>query len=147
MSEDLGVFVGKQSWAISIAEHVSHQGTLHQPYLVIPPMVTFFFSGMANPKNFPDYQGSVKGAKVLRTNYSFLWQYLEPSQEFQSRLVEKSFMTEADRVELNCYEERSAQAAVIIHRVLFSNCEPLSLLDDLTNTGQGHITNKLKQGT
>ena len=56
-------------------------------------------------------------------------------------------MTEADREELNSYGHRFAQNAVIIHRVLFSDCEPLSLLDDLTNTGQGHIANKLMQGT
>ena len=102
---------------------------------------------MASPKNFPEHRATVKGAEVLRTNYSFLWQHLDPSQAFLSKLFEKSFMTEADREELNSYGQRSAQNAVIIHRVLFSNCEPLHLLDDLTNTGQGHIANKLMQGT
>ena len=56
-------------------------------------------------------------------------------------------MTEADREELNSYGQRSAQNAVIIHRVLFSKHSPLSLLEDLANTGQGHIRNKLMQGT
>ena len=102
---------------------------------------------MASPKNIPEHLATVKGAEVLRTNYSFLWQHLEPSQAFLSKLFEKSFMTEADREELNSYGQSFAQNAVIIHRVLFSNCAPLSLLDDLTNTGQGHIANKLKQGT
>ena len=102
---------------------------------------------MASPINIPEYDTITKGAEVMRTNYSFIWQHLELSQEFQSKLVENSFMTEADREEVNSYGQRFAQNAVIIHRVLFSNKSPLSLREVLKNTGQGHIADKLMQGT
>ena len=102
---------------------------------------------MASPKVIPEHHTTVKGAEVMLTNYSFLWQHLKPSQEFHSKLLENSFINEADREELNSYGQRFAQNAVIIHRILYSNHSPLSLLDGLATTGQRHIANKLMQGT
>ena len=102
---------------------------------------------MASPTNFSEQDLIAKGAEVMRTNYSFIWQHLELSEELQSELVKNSFMTEEDREELNSYGQRFAQNAVIIHRVLFSNKSPLSLREVLKNAGQGHIENKLMQGT
>ena len=94
-----------------------------------------------------EHQFIVKGAEVMRTNYSFVWQHLEPSQELQSKLVEKLFMTKTDREEINSYDQRFAQNAVIIHKVLFSNKSPLSLHQVLVNTKQDHIVKKLNEGT
>lgn len=104
---------------------------------------------MASPTNFSGHNLIAKGAEVMRTNYSFIWQRLELSEELQSELVKNSFMTEEDREELNSYGQRFAQNAVIIHRVLFSNKSPLfkSLREVLKNNGQGHIEKKLMQGT
>ena len=102
---------------------------------------------MASPINISEHDLIVKGAEVMRTNYSFIWQRLELSEELQSELVKNSFMTEEDREELNSYGQRFAQNAVIIHRVLFSNNSPLSLHKVLADTGQDHIAKKLIKGT
>ena len=104
---------------------------------------------MASLINIPEHDLIVIGAEVMRTNYSFIWQRLELSEELQSKLVKNSFMTEEDREELNSYGQRFAQNAVIIHRVLFSNKSPLfmSLREVLKNSGQSHIEKKLTQGT
>lgn len=102
---------------------------------------------MASQRKMPEHTTTTKSAEVMRTNYSFLWQHLEPTQELQSKLVEKSFITEADKEEINSYRQRFAQNAVIIHRVLFSDQSPISLHEVLINTGQGLIAKKMMQGT
>ena len=137
--------VGRRSREFSIAEHAIYKG--HPPLPNIAISLSLLFPGMASPINTLEYDTITKGAEAMRTNYSFIWQHSKLSQELQSKLVEKLFMTEADREEVNSYGQRFAQNAVIIHRVLFSDKSPISLHEVLKNTGQGHITNKLMQGT
>jgi len=80
------------------------------------------------------------------TNYSFLWEHLEPSQLLPI-LVEKLFMTETNKKEVELYAQKFAQNAVIIFWLFASDCPPLKLCDTLEVTGQEHIARKLLQGT
>ena len=80
------------------------------------------------------------------TNYSFLWQYLEPSQLLPI-LVDKLFMTETAKNEAESYTQKFAQNAVIINKLFGAHCSPLKLCDTLDVMGQKHIAKKLLQGT
>ena len=82
----------------------------------------------------------------MTTNYSFLWQYLEPRQLLPI-LVDKLLLTETDKEKAESYKQKFAQNAVIINKVFFSDCPPLKLCDTLDVTGQEHIARKLLQGT
>ena len=82
----------------------------------------------------------------MTTNYSFLWQHLEPSRLLPI-LVDKLLLTETDKEKAESYKQKFAQNAVIINEVFFSDCPPLKLCDTLDVTGQEHIARKLLQGT
>ena len=99
-----------------------------------------------NPEDIPEYELRMKSARVMRTNYSFLWQYLEPSLLLPI-LVDKLLMTETRKKEAESYTQKFAQNAVIINQLFHSDCPPLKLCDTLDVTGQGHIARKLLQGT
>ena len=99
-----------------------------------------------NPEDIPEYEFTMKGAQVMRTNYSFLWQYLEPSRLLPI-LVDKLLMTETDKKEAESYKQKFAQNSVIINQLFASDCPPLKLCDTLDVTGQEHIARKLLQGT
>ena len=81
----------------------------------------------------------------MTTNYSFLWQHLEPSRLLPI-LVDKLLLTETDKKTAESYKQKFAQNAVIINKVFFSDCPPLKLCDTLDVTGQEHIARKLLQG-
>ena len=99
-----------------------------------------------NPEDIPEYELSMKGCIVMRTNYSFLWQYLEPSR-LLPMLVDKLLMTETTKKKAESYRQKFAQNAVIINQLFTSGCPPLKLCDTLDVTGQEHIARKLLQGT
>ena len=87
----------------------------------------------------------MRGFHVMSTNYSFLWQHLEPSQLLPV-LVDKLFMTEAGKQEAKSYAQKFAQNAVIIIQLSESHCPPLKLCDTLDVTGQEYISKKLLEG-
>ena len=99
-----------------------------------------------NPEDIPEYELNMKGARVMRTNYSFLWQHLEPNQLLLI-LVDKLLMTETAKKEAESYIQRFARNSVIIDQLFRSDCPPLKLCDTLDVTGQEHIARKLLQGT
>ena len=80
------------------------------------------------------------------TNYSFLWQYLEPSQLLPI-LVDKTLLTETAKKKAESYTQKFAQNAVIINQLFGAHCSPLKLCDTLDVMGQEHIARKLLQGT
>ena len=82
----------------------------------------------------------------MRTNYSFLWQYLEPIRLLPI-LVDKLLMTERTEKEAESYAQKFAQNSVVIRELFASDCPPLKLCDTLDVTGQEHIARKLLQGT
>ena len=99
-----------------------------------------------NPDDIPEYKLVIRGWIVMCSNYSFLWQYLEPSRLLPT-LVDKLLMTETAKKEAESYTQKFAQNAVIIKQLFSSDCPPLKLCDTLDVTGQGHIAKKLMQGT
>ena len=110
--------------------------------------IIFFYSDLdepENPEDIPEYELSMKGALVMRVNYSFLWQHLQPGQ-LLSILVDKLLMTEVAKKEAESYRQRFAQNSVIIDQLFASDCPPLKLCDSLDVTGQEHIARKLLQG-
>ena len=96
-------------------------------------------------EDVPEYELKKRDWRVISTNYSFLWQYLEPSQLLLI-LVDKLLMTETTKKEAESYTQKFAQNSVIIHQLFQSDCPPLKLCDTLDVTGQGHIARKLLQG-
>ena len=82
----------------------------------------------------------------MRTNYSFLWQHMEPNRLLPI-LVDKLLITETAKKEAESYTQKFAQNAVIIGQLFKSDCPPLKLCDTLDVTGQEHIAKKLLQGT
>ena len=114
----------------------------------VSDIVTFIVSDLdepENPEDIPEYELEMKGARVMRTNYSFLWQYLEPSRLLPI-LVDKLLMTERAKKEAESYKQKFAQNSVIINQLFYSDCPPLKLCDTLDVTGQGHIARKLLHG-
>ena len=99
-----------------------------------------------NPEDLPEYELKLRGSQVMTTNYSFLWQHLEPSQLLPI-LVDKLLLTKADKEKAESYKQKFAQNAVIINRLFYSDCPPLKLCDTLDVTGQKYIARKLLQGT
>ena len=97
-------------------------------------------------EEIPEYKVKMRGCRVMSINYSFLWQYLEPSRLLPI-LVDKEFMTEAGKHEAESYAQKSAQNPMIINELFASHCSPLKLCDTLDVTGQEHIARKLRQGT
>ena len=95
-------------------------------------------------EDIPDY--TVRGFRVMITNYSLLWQYLEPSRLLPI-LVDKTLLTETAKKKAESYAQKFAQNAVIINELFGAYCSPLKLCDTLDVTGQEHIAKKLLQGT
>ena len=117
----------------------------YQQYSVI---VTVIVSDLDEPENLediPEYEFHMKGVRVMRTNYSFLWPYLEPSR-LLPMLVDKLLMTETAKKEAESYKQKFAQNSVILNQLFASDCPPLKLCDTLDVTGQEHIARKLLQG-
>ena len=99
-----------------------------------------------DPEDIPEYKLKIRGCIVMCTNYSFLWQYLEPSRLLPI-LVDKLLMTETAKKKAESYTQKFAQNAVIIYELFASDCPPLKLCDTLDVTGQEHIAKKLRQST
>ena len=115
----------------------------------IIPLCIFFTTDQderENPEDISEYELTLRGCIVMCTNYSFLWEHLEPSGLLPI-LVDKLLMTETAKKEAESYTQKFAQNAVIIHQLFASDCPPLKLCDTLDVTGQGHIARKLLQGT
>ena len=98
-----------------------------------------------DPEDIPEYELKMRGCIVMCTNYSFLWQYLEPSQLLPI-LVDKLFMTETAKKEVEKYEQKFAQNSVVIFQLFLSDYPPLKLCDTLDVMGQEHIARRLRHG-
>ena len=91
------------------------------------------------------YIRKMRGARVMRTNYSLLWQQLEPSRLLPI-LVNRQLMTETGKNEVESYGQKFAQNSVIIDQLFRADCPPLELCDPLDVTGQWDLSKKLRQG-
>jgi len=86
---------------------------------------------------------------IISTNFSHLWQYLDPSRLLPT-LLEKFLITEKDEKKASSYSGY-AQTSIIL-RGLFDDYCPANRLFKLCDTlatipGQEHLGRKLLQGT
>ena len=92
----------------------------------------------------------MKAARVIRTNYSLLWQHLDASKVLP-KLVDKSVISEAKKKEVESHQQSCGQSAVIINALFFVERTPEGLLTVcdtlLTTPEKEHIAQHILRGT
>ena len=94
----------------------------------------------------------MRAARVIRTNYSLLWQHLDASKVLP-KLVDKSVIGEAKKKEVELYQQNHGQNAVIVNAVFSANIKfvpegLLTICDTLqTSPGKEHIAQHILRGT
>ena len=92
----------------------------------------------------------MRAVRVIRTNYSLLWQHLVASKVLP-KLVDKSVISEAKKKEVESYQQSRAQNAVIINALFTVEHTPeglLAICDILQTTpGKEHIAQHILRGT
>ena len=92
----------------------------------------------------------MRAARVIRTNYSLLWQHLDASKVLP-KLVDKSVISEAKKKEVESYHQSRGQNAVIINALFTVEHIPeglLTICDVLqTTTGKERIAQHILRGT
>ena len=66
-----------------------------------------------DPGTLPQHEQRIKASRVIRTNYSLLWQHLDASNVLP-KLMEKSIISESQKKEVKSYQQSHGQSAVII---------------------------------
>ena len=106
----------------------------------------------AEPATLPRHEQLMRAARVIRTNYSLLWQHLDASKVLP-KLVDKSVISEAKKKEVETYQQGHGQNAVIINALFSANIkrtleELLTICDTLQTTpGKEHIAQHILRGT
>ena len=103
----------------------------------------------AEPATLPRHEQLMRAARVIRTNYSLLWQHLDASKVLP-KLVDKSVISEAKKKEVESYQQGHGQNAVIVN-ALFTASHSLegllTICDMLKLThGKEHIAQHILQG-
>ena len=84
----------------------------------------------------------MRAVRVIRTNYSLLWQHLDASKVLP-KLTNKSVISEAKKKEVESYQQSRCQNALIINALFTVECIPEGLLTIcdtlLTTPGKEHI--------
>ena len=97
----------------------------------------------------PEHELRLRSAVVISSNYSFLWQYLDPRQ-LLPKLLDKFLITEEEKERAETYSGY-AQTSIILRGLFYDYCPPnrlFKLCDTLdTIPGQEHLGRKLLQGT
>ena len=92
----------------------------------------------------------MRAVRVVRTNYSLLWQHLDASKVLP-KLVDKSVISEAKKKEVESYHQSRGQNAVIINALFTVERAPeglLTICDVLQTTpGKEHIAQHILRGT
>ena len=89
----------------------------------------------------------MRAVRVIRTNYSLLWQHLDASKVLP-KLVDKSVISEAKKKEVESYHQNYGQNALIIKAVervpegLLTICNVLQ-----TTPGKEHTAQHILRGT
>ena len=103
-----------------------------------------------DPEMISDFLQTMLSAKVIRLNYSYLYQHLVSGPILQQLMLDKCILSEATARKVELYREKNAQNAIIIDALLTWECPPgglLKLADTLAVTvGQEHIGQKLTKG-
>ena len=98
----------------------------------------------------PEFHLQMLSGKVIRLNYSYLYQHLVFSPILQQLMLDKCILSEAMAKKVELYREKYAQNAIIISALFKWECPPgglLKLADTLAVTvEQEHIGQKLTKG-
>ena len=118
--------------------------------------VLFVFSTLSSPSLYKDpatlprYEQQIRASRVIRTNYSLLWQHLDASKVLP-KLVDKSVFSEEKKKEVESYQQSCGQSAVIINALFFVERTPeglLTICDTLQTTPEKeHIAQHILRGT
>ena len=102
------------------------------------------------PEMISEFRQQMLSSKVIRLNYSYLYQHLVFDPNLQQLMIDKCILSEAMAKKVELYREKFAQNAIIITALLTWECPPgglLKLADTLAvTTGQEHIGQKLTKG-
>ena len=103
-----------------------------------------------DPEMIPEFTQDILSARVIRMNYSYLYQHLVSSHSLQQLLQDKCVISVATTKKVDLYRGKYAHNAIIIGALLTWECPPgglLKLADTLAVTiGQEHIGQKLTEG-
>ena len=92
----------------------------------------------------------MRASRVIRTNYSLLWQHLEASKVLP-KLVDKSVISETKKKEVESYHQNHGQSALIINALFSVEHTPEGLLTicDVLQTApeKEHIAQHILRGT
>ena len=102
-----------------------------------------------DPATLPPYEQIMRARRVIRTNYSLLWQHLDANKVLP-KLVDKSVFSEAKKKEVESYQQSCGQSAVIINALSFVERTPeglLTICDTLQTTpGKEYIAQHILRG-
>ena len=103
-----------------------------------------------DPATLPRHDQDMKALRVIRTNYSLLWQHLDASKVLP-KLVDKSVISEAEKRKVESYQQSCGQNAVIINALFTVEyvLEGLMTICDVLQTtpGKEHIAQHILRGT
>ena len=103
-----------------------------------------------DPATLPRHEQRMRAVRVIRTNYSLLWQHLDASKVLP-KLVDKSVISEAEKRKVESYQQSCGQNAVIINAFFTVGYAPeglLTICDVLQTTpGKEHIAQHILRGT
>ena len=114
--------------------------------------INFIPSPLADPATLPRHEQIMRAVRVIRTNYSLLWQHLDASKVLP-KLVDKSVISETQKNEVESYQQNHGQNAVIINAVFSANIKfvpegLLTICDTLqTSPGKENIAQHILRGT
>ena len=122
--------------------------TLETVLFVLSTLSSLFL--YTDPATLPRHEQTMRARRVIRTNYSLLWQHLDASKVLP-KLVDKSVISEAKKKDVESYQQSCAQNAVIIDALFTVECTPEGLLTVcdtlLTTPGREHIAQHILRGT
>ena len=102
-----------------------------------------------DPATLPRHEQIMRARRVIRTNYSLLWQHLDASKVLP-KLLGKSVFSEEKKKEVESYQQSCGQSAVIINALFFVERTPeglLTICDTLqTTSGKEHIAQHILRG-
>ena len=102
-----------------------------------------------DPATLP--QQDMKVLRVIRTNYSLLWQHLDASKVLP-KLVDKSVISETKKKKVESYQQNHAQNTLIINALFSASIKHtleglLTICDTLQTTpGKEHIAQHILRG-
>ena len=113
--------------------------------------ILFSPSLCTDPATLPRHEQRMRALRVIRTNYSLLWQHLDASKVLP-KLVDNSVISEAKKRQVESYQQSRGQNAVIIDALFDAECtseDGLLTICDVLQTApeKEHIAQHILRGT